>query len=156
MKTPAIRKLWTSALTPNTTTDPTHKETTRHQTHARICITMCLVWMSGIRDSGLCLLSMISLYPFSTSKNKNFMMTCLFFAKVLANFSTESVASIRPQSESRFVKKGLRPLQQNSKRGTGQLQTHYHTLVTGAFIERAFCVLLIIMRTSATYSWARS
>ena len=67
-------------------------------------MTMCLVCVSGIRDRGLCLLSMISLYPLSTSTNKYFMMTCLFFAKVLANFDNQIVASIRAQSESRFVK----------------------------------------------------
>ena len=62
MNTPAISKACMAALIPNTTTEPTHIEKIMHHIHASICMTMCLVFVSGMLDSGLYLLSMISLY----------------------------------------------------------------------------------------------
>jgi len=65
INTPAISKACATALTPKTVTDPTDIPKIIHHIHASTCITMCRVLLSGMRDSGLYLLSMISLYDLS-------------------------------------------------------------------------------------------
>ena len=45
---------------PKTSIDPTQLEKTMHHIHASNCMIMCLVFVSGIRDKGLSLLSITS------------------------------------------------------------------------------------------------
>ena len=59
---PARSIAWIAALTPNTKIEPIHILKTIHHIHAKICITRCLVLVSGMWDSGLCRLSMTRRY----------------------------------------------------------------------------------------------